>query len=76
MLREGISRFNYYLRLFSVFFRWLLNSNKKEEEDKSDDHEKWETPAFLNIKNKKPLRASPYDINDIWELDDVLTIVS
>lgn len=25
---------------------------------------------------KKPLRESPYDINDIWELDDVLTIVA
>jgi integrase/recombinase XerD len=31
---------------------------------------------FLKIKTKKPLRESPYGINDMWELDDVLTIVS
>ena len=67
-----ITSFNYYLRLLSVFFRWLLNNNKKKEED----HEDWEMPAFLKIKKKKPLRESPYGINDIWELDDVLTIVS
>jgi integrase/recombinase XerD len=65
-----ITSFNYYLRLLYVFFRWLLNNNK----DKSEDD--WETPTFLRIKNKKPLRESPYGINDIWELDDVLTIVS
>ena len=65
-----ITSFNYYLRLLSVFFRWLLNSNKdKSEED-------WETPAFLKIKKKKPLRESPYGINDICQLDEVLTIIS
>jgi integrase/recombinase XerD len=66
-----ITSFNQNKRLLSVFFRWLFNSycnNKPEEE--------WETPPFLKIKTKKPLRESPYDINDIWELDDVLTIVA
>jgi integrase/recombinase XerD len=65
-----ITSFNQNKRLLSVFFRWLFNSNR------DDDHEGWETPPFLKIKTKKPLRESPYDINDIWELDDVLTIVS
>jgi len=38
----------------------LFNSycnNKPEEE--------WETPLFLKIKTKKPLRESPYDIKNI-----------
>ena len=69
-----ISSFNYYLRLLSVFFRWLLNSNSNR--NKSEDLSKWETPAFLRIKTKKPLQDSPYGINDIWELEDVLPIVS
>ena len=66
-----ISSFNLNLGLLKTFFRWLFNSNKdKSEED-------WKTPPFLKkIKSKKPLRDSPYGINDIWELDDVLTIVS
>ena len=69
-----ISSFNLHLGLLRLFFRWLSNRNT----DKSDDHEdsqKWETPPFLRIKTKKPLRESPYGINDIWQLDDVLTIV-
>jgi len=68
---KHITSFNYYKSLLIIFFRWLCNSycNNKPEED-------WETPAFLNIKTKKPLRESPYDVNDIWELDDVLTIVA
>jgi hypothetical protein len=62
-----ISSFNLYLGLLRVFFRWLFNRDKPDED--------WETPAFLRIKTKKPLRDSPYGISDIWELNDVLTIV-
>ncbi len=63
-----ISSFNQKKRLLSVFFRWLTNRDKSEDD--------WETPPFLKIKSKKPLRDSPYGVSDIWELDDVLTIVS
>jgi integrase/recombinase XerD len=57
-----ITSFNQNKRLLSVFFRWLNNKHKPDED--------WETPSFLKIKNKKPLRES------IWELDEVLTIVT
>jgi integrase len=63
-----ITTFKQNKQLLSVFFRWLFNRDKPEED--------WETPAFLKIKAKKPLRDSPYGVNDIWQLDDVLTIVS
>jgi len=71
-----ITSFNYYLRLLSVFFRWLFNSNSNSNRDREADDHDWETPPFMKIKNKKPLRDSPYGINDIWELNDLLTIVS
>jgi integrase/recombinase XerD len=64
-----ITSFNYYLRLLCVFFRWLTNRDRSTDEN-------WETPPFLRIKSKKALRESPYGVNDIWELDDVLTIVA
>jgi integrase/recombinase XerD len=49
----------------------MLLSNRDREAD--DD---WQTPPFLKIKTKKPLRESPYGINDIWQLDELLTIVA
>jgi len=49
-----IRSFNYYTSLLIIFFRWLCNRDKPEED--------WKTPAFLKIKAKKPLRDSPYDI--------------
>jgi integrase/recombinase XerD len=69
-----ITSFNYYLGLLIIFFRWLCNSFCNKSDDLEE--EKWETPAFLKIKRKKPLRDSPYDINDIWESNDLLTIVA
>ena len=62
-----ITTFKQNKQLLSVFFRWLFNRDKSEED--------WETPPFLRIKAKKPLRDSPYGINEIWERDEVLTIV-
>jgi site-specific recombinase XerD len=62
-----ITSYNFYLGLLRTFFRWLFNRDKPDED--------WETPAFLKIKLKKPFCDSPYDISDVWELDDVLTIV-
>jgi site-specific recombinase XerD len=63
-----ITSYNFHLGLLRTFFRWLYNRHKSEDTE-------WETPSFLKIKAKKPLRDSPYDINDIWELSEVLTIV-
>src|SRR5215469_10812027 len=65
-----ITTFNQYLGLLRTFFRWLYNSyNKPTDED-------WETPLFIKkIKAKRPLRDSPYGNSDIWQLDEVLTIV-
>jgi hypothetical protein len=65
-----VTSFNQNKRLLTLFFRWLIKRNRLQADDD------WETPSFLKIKAKKPLRESPYGINDIWELDDLLTIVA
>jgi len=74
-----ITSFNHYLGLLRVFFRWFHNSyNRDRRKDDTDDDidTNWETPLFLRkIKTKKPLRDSPYDNNEIWKLEDLLTIV-
>jgi integrase/recombinase XerD len=63
-----ITSWNYHLGVMKIFFRWLTNRDIPNDD--------WETPSFVKIKLKKPLRDSPYDINNIWELDEVLTIIS
>ncbi|MGA9152044.1 MAG: hypothetical protein WBZ36_15820 [Candidatus Nitrosopolaris sp.] len=63
-----ITSWNFHLTMLKIFFRWLVN--------KGIAYEEWETPSFLRIKLKKPLSDSPYSITDIWELDEILTIVS
>ena len=35
----------------------------------------WETPPFAQIKKKKTKRLSPYWENEIWELDELQTII-
>ena len=45
--------------------------NKVKEIDK----DYWETPDFLRIKNKKTKRISPYVETEIWEKDELLSIL-
>ena len=35
----------------------------------------WKPPDFVKIKNKKTKRISPYLENELWEKDDLLTII-
>jgi len=68
-----ITTFNQYLGLLRTFFRWLYNNNNNTD---NDDSRTWKTPSFIEkIKTKRPLRDSPYGVNDIWQLNEVQTIV-
>jgi hypothetical protein len=46
-----ITSFNQNKRLLSIFFRWLFNRDRPDDD--------WETPPFMKIKTKRPLRESP-----------------
>jgi integrase/recombinase XerD len=35
----------------------------------------WETPAFVKIKEKKSKRLSPYSETELWDRDEILSIV-
>ena len=37
--------------------------------------EYWETPAFLQIKEKRTKRVSPYLESKLWEKEDLLNII-
>ncbi len=67
--KRWITSWNHYLTRIKLFFRWLHNKDKEIEKDY------WETPDFLRIKNKKTKRISPYVESEIWEKDELLSIL-
>jgi hypothetical protein len=56
-----ITTWNKYLNRLRLFYRWSYNQ-------KTDiNNEKWQTPEFVRIKNKKSKRISPYLESEIWD---------
>jgi integrase len=69
-----ITTWNDYLDRIKVFYRWLYNYQMIDEKNRLAP-EDWTTPDFIKIKHRKSQRISPYSANEIWELDEILTIV-
>jgi len=67
--KRWITSWNHYLTRIKLFYRWLYNKDKEIERDY------WETPDFLKIKTRKTKRISPYVESEIWEKDELLTIL-
>ena len=49
--------------------------NRQNKEPFNSSKSDWKTPDFVQIKEKKSKRRSPYSENDIWDRDELLTIV-
>ena len=71
--KRWITTWNDYLIRIKYFFRWMYNCKDKELDD--IPFSEWKTPDFVNIKKKKSKRISPYLENELWEKDDLLTII-
>jgi integrase/recombinase XerD len=54
------------------FFRWIYNQRGKEELVPTPE---WDTPQFVQIKKKKTKRLSPYSETEIWDKDELLTVI-
>lgn len=67
--KRWVTTWNSYLNRIRLFYRWLYNINKNK------DNEYWETPQFVRIKTKKTNRISPYLESEIWERDELLSII-
>jgi hypothetical protein len=46
----------------------------QKEEERVEQLE-WETPSFAAIKEKRSKRISPYSETELWERDEILSIV-
>ena len=66
--KRWIRTWNDYLQRVKYFFRWLYN--QKEKETKGLDAlptSDWITPGFVQIKEKRTKRISPYLESELWE---------
>ena len=66
--KKWIRTWNDYLQRIKYFMRWLHN-------DPSLPISEWQTPRLAQIKKKKTSRVSPYVESELWERDDLLTVV-
>ena len=67
--KKWITTWNNYLNRIRLFYRWLYNHSNNTE------NENWQTPEFVKIKTKKSKRLSPYLESEIWEKDELLSII-
>lgn len=67
---KWITTWNHYLARMKLFFRWITNRSGE-----ISNESEWQTPTFIQIKEKKSSRKSPYSENQIWDRDELLTII-
>jgi integrase/recombinase XerD len=72
--KKWITTWNDNLRRIKLFLRWLYNKDGQTSVD-DDPKTDWETPPFARIKEKRSKRLSPYSETEIWDRDEILTIV-
>ena len=74
--QRWITTWNDYLWRLKMFYRWLynvkLNGNKQHN---YSDSSRWITLDFVNIHKKKTKRLSPYNECDIWEKQELISII-
>jgi integrase len=78
--KRWITTWNHYLNRLKLFFRWLHNYHKNINQISVTSYdvitnEDWITPDFIKIKQRQTKRNSPYLETEIWELEELLTII-
>ncbi len=67
---------NDYLWRLKMFYRWIYNVKIKEDNHQNNHNiSNWITPDFVNINKKKIKRLSPYNESEIWDREELLSIV-
>jgi integrase len=74
--QKWITTWNDYLWRIKMFYRWLYNVKLKGEDQRNYyDINNWMTPNFVNINKKKTKKLSPYNESEIWDREELLSIV-
>jgi site-specific recombinase XerD len=72
--KKWITTWNDYLHRIKHFIRWLYNSDLNKSGG-TIPMEEWSTPFFLKIKEKRTKRISPYLETELWEKEDLFTVI-
>jgi integrase len=72
--KRWITTWNHYLNRIKLFERWLFNYYLRHKQN-IQENEEWITPDFCKIKPKRTKRLSPYSESEIWERDELLTLI-
>ena len=70
---KWITTWNHYLNRIRFLFRWFHNRYLRYPELIGEAD--WETPDVVRIKSKKSKRASSYTESDIWDLEELKTLI-
>jgi integrase/recombinase XerD len=76
--KRWITTWNHYLNRTKLFYRWFYNAYRSKDQNalkESQEQLEWITPDFVKFKQKHTKRLSPYSETEIWEQDELLTIV-
>jgi hypothetical protein len=74
--KRWITTWNDYLVRLKHFFRWLYNYNiKQQSQGQSSSSTDWITPEFVDIKKKRTKRLSPYGEHEIWNIEELKTVI-
>ena len=73
--QRWITTWNDYLVRIKHLFRWLHNCRIRLDQSQDHSSTEWNTPEFVNIKKKKTKRLSPYGEHEIWDIEDLKTVI-
>ena len=75
--KRWITTWNHYLVHIKYLFRWLHNHRMRTVSIplSVESSYEWQTPPFAQIRKKKTKRLSPYSESEIWDLEELKTII-
>jgi hypothetical protein len=77
--KKWITTWNDYLHRIKHFFRWLYNQKGVDSKGLATGEvptqQDWETPSFARIREKKSKGITPYLETELWERDELLSII-
>jgi integrase/recombinase XerD len=71
-----ITTWNDYLWRIKYFYRWIYNIKQNSDKENFNlEPSNWITPVFVQINKIKTKRVSPYLESELWDKDEIGSII-